>query len=537
MRLTVNKRYQCTNTIRFWLKVTSLLFLVALYGCSDSKKPTTKPATKPATATTTPGETPPAGGTSYPSVRFTPCPLDVGTSELRCGVLDTYEDYDKTGPDARIIQVAFAIAPAATTPAAADPIVFFNGGPGESSLLNFADIAEFVGSFSNDREIIMVEQRGVGFSSPFLTCEGLLESEDTDVEAAKECVKGFEDQGVDLSQYRSAVSAQDFKALREALDIAQWNVYGVSYGPILGILYANLDVAGVRSLIFDASTDNQVDIALADAATVLDYITELADQCALEADCAGRMPDLDSLFVDTFRSLNDDPWIFEVPGNEDKFEFNGTNLLVIMTDGDSLFAPGILEIFAKRDTESMVRILTQLAMEDDGDSGDAQYEELKKRQSADLMHTTVQCSAIDAVNFDSGIIPTREQWPDDMLSFFRDLVPYPGLCTQGIVSIQPDLSQREPISLDLPTLILGGGLDTAVSIKQVRQLTESFVSPTLGVIPKGGHGVDNPDSFTDPCINKVLTTFVENPQNAPDVACLAEGIEPFIFGEELVENY
>jgi len=482
---------------------------------------------------------PPPDG-PFPSVRFAPCPFEINANNMRCGVLDTFENYEKTGTDARIIQVAFGIIPAKTTPTVPDPIVVFTGGPGASDLAFAQFFAEFE-AHTDDRDLILVDQRGVGFSSPFLQCGGLLFYYTIDVAAAKSCIEKFESQGVDLSQYRSAVIAQDFKALREALEIDQWNIYGGSYGPIPGILYAELDPAGVRTVIFDSSTDNQVDIALADVAAVFDIITELGNLCAAEAECAARLPDFQSIFIETFRSLTNEPWVVNVP-DKGEAKLDGFELYAHMFDGAGIFSPGILEIFTNRDTDSMVRLLTRIGLNEGGrETNQQDIEDLKKdaedRLFADLMHTTVQCAAIDAENYDTAIIPTREQWPDDILNSVRAEIRYPLACNPEIISIEQDLLQREPISLDVPALILGGGLDDVVSLKQVRQLNESFTSSTLAIVPKGGHVVGFPDRYTDPCVKSIVKSFLENPANELEITCLTENVEAFVFGDELIENY
>jgi len=467
-------------------KLKSLVLLTTLgllSACSDSdKKP---PPNDPVV--------------SIPSVRFIDCPIDTSTSAalsgLRCGELDTYENYENTGPDAEIIQIAFGILPATDLPAMPDPVVVFVGGPGGSGLAELARTANTdfeLGLLADNRDLIMVDQRGAGFSTPFLHCDGLLfpdSADDIDVMAATSCVDGFEQQGVDLTQYRSNVIAQDFKVLREALEIAQWNVYGASYGPIPGLLYAQLDPAGIRSVVFDSSTDNQVDIALADAAAPLNYITELARQCAEETECAARLPDLRSTFIDTFRALMMDPVIFVDEENGERIEIDGSKA---------------------------VRVATE--------------EELERRLDADLMHAAVQCAAIDAASFNDSVTPVVEPWPDDMLDVARASVSYPAICTSGIVSIEQDLSQRDPVSLDVPALVLGGGLDSLVSLDQVRKLTQSFVSPFVAIAPKGAHIIAYPPISA--CVDDIVTVFLDNPAEAPDMSCLASTSGLFEFPEE-----
>jgi len=497
-------------------KFALLVVAIALGACSDSDP--TPPSDAPST---------------YPRVRFTDCPFVVpGALEgLRCGELDTYENYAQTGPDARIIQVAFGIVPATDLPAEPDPIGVFVGGPGAGGLAEMAlaaadDETDFL--ITDNRDLIMVDQRGAGFSTPFLSCDSALDPDDLDVIAAAACISDFEQQGVDLSQYRSNAIAQDFQVLREALEISQWNVYGESYGPIPGLLYAQRDPAGVRSVIFDSSTDNQVDIAVADVAARLDYITVLANQCAEETECAARFSDLRSTFIETFRVLMQDPLI--VVADSETIEVDGLRLYTEMSDGDQGSAPAVLEFIVDLINQRAESSLSSNVSTNKSRQKATTTEELEQRVEADLMHAAVQCAAIDAVNFDSVVIPTMEQWPDDLLAIARESVSYPSICTSGLISIEQDLTQRDPVSLDVPALILGGALDSLVGLNQVEKLAESFMSPNLGIVRKGGHGVVVPPFNS--CVDNITVSFLDNPNDTLDMACLLTEDETFVFSDD-----
>jgi len=543
---------------KLFLRTTLLIPLFAASACSDSNDNVTDPDAETTTTTGTVDSGTADAGTadsgaviqdgkpdqiSAPGVRYVTCPFELlpAVEGFRCGELDTYENYESTGEDARVIQVAFGIMPAQTKPAAADPVVVFIGGPGASALLDVAIFGD-IWPFAENRDVILVDQRGVGFSTPFLNCDlpGLRGNGDVDVSATKLCVDEFEQQGVDLTQYRSQVIAQDFKVLREAMEIEQWNVYGESYGPIPGILYAQLDPSGVRSVIFDSSTDNQVDIALADTASPFNYFTELSKQCAGEAECSSRLPDLRSTILDTYSSLNNEPWLVQIGDSMETFD--GLAFLSIILDARG-FAPALVELYATRNAE-LLNELIEL-----GDNQNAQYSrenpinvrqvltmaELENKEFADLMHASVQCAAIDAKNFADAVVPTIEQWPDELIDVAKQIVFYPKICTSDVFSIEPDPTQRNPISLDVPALILGGGLDTVVSLVEVQKLSESFTSPNLAIVPKAGHGVFGPG--TDGCVADIVSSFIEEPTVATDTTCLPSTVEPFPFDQALIDTF
>ena len=72
------------------------------------------------------------------------------------------------------------------------------------------------------------------------------------MEAARECYERLSAQGIDLGAYNTTESAADFADLRVALGIAEWNVYGVSYGTDLALTYMREHPEGVRSVTIDS---------------------------------------------------------------------------------------------------------------------------------------------------------------------------------------------------------------------------------------------------------------------------------------------
>src|SRR5689334_16563459 len=82
-----------------------------------------------------------------------------------CATLVVPENRAK--PGGRTLRLTVAVIPAETQPAAADPIVFLGGGPGEDAIMD-PPIAEGVG-LDRNRDLILLAQRGNHSSQPALT--------------------------------------------------------------------------------------------------------------------------------------------------------------------------------------------------------------------------------------------------------------------------------------------------------------------------------------------------------------------------------
>jgi pimeloyl-ACP methyl ester carboxylesterase len=216
------------------------------------------------------------GGVRLPHVghdatfRYARCPNPIvpGVPQLnlgpnfRCGYLTVPENRHK--PNGRKIQVAVAIARAATAHPHASPLLWLEGGPGGTGL---AAANRVVGQGINaDRQVIFVDQRGTLKARPLLDCPGYDRFLDRAVALAPEnpatgrkdaaavgaCYRHWAARGFDLSAFNTPENAADMADLRIALHIHSWNVYGVSYGTDLALQYLRDYPAGIRTEVLDS---------------------------------------------------------------------------------------------------------------------------------------------------------------------------------------------------------------------------------------------------------------------------------------------
>lgn len=187
-----------------------------------------------------------------------PCPKTPEPIEAlegaRCGTLTVPEN--RARPSSRTIGLGVAIVPAATDTPKPDPIVWLAGGPGDDAV-GEAKMA-IDGGLNRDRDVILMSQRGTYSADPALLCPnvdqfnaravGLVydapSTERLHVEATKACRDQLAGRGADLSAYNDTESAADYADLRTALHIEQWNVFGISYGTHLALVYMRLHPEG-----------------------------------------------------------------------------------------------------------------------------------------------------------------------------------------------------------------------------------------------------------------------------------------------------
>jgi pimeloyl-ACP methyl ester carboxylesterase len=147
---------------------------------------------------------------------------------------------NRTVPGSRPISVTFGRLPA-TGEAPGPPIFFIAGGPGASGIGSFAGNAEWMLPLRAFGDLVIVEQRGTGFSRPRLDCD---ERWDLPISAPLErgrliasarerfaaCRRAWQAEGVDLAGYNTVAYARDVVAVADALGYRRFSVVAFSYG-------------------------------------------------------------------------------------------------------------------------------------------------------------------------------------------------------------------------------------------------------------------------------------------------------------------
>jgi pimeloyl-ACP methyl ester carboxylesterase len=197
----------------------------------------------------------PVSARTLGSLEFTPCEIgQPGTGATRqadCATLEVPED--PTQPAGRKISLRVAMLPARAAEPAADPLVFFAGGPGQSAVETLASVAPGLARVREKRHLLFMDQRGTGGSNP-LACEIPMSmatatpSDEVLVQLAEDCRDSLD---ADLAQYTTSVAAADMEALRQAIGAPQLNLYGGSYGTRAAQEYARQQPGAVRSIVLD----------------------------------------------------------------------------------------------------------------------------------------------------------------------------------------------------------------------------------------------------------------------------------------------
>jgi pimeloyl-ACP methyl ester carboxylesterase len=325
-----------------------------------------------------------------------------------CGTLLVPENYDD--PDGRQIALTFELFQSWSLSPAPDPVIYLEGGPGGSAVDSGAVWATMFGNLRKTRDIVIFDQRGTKYSGrldcgPYSVALNYLiqtdpetqeifaqiteEGGDTAFKAAQTevyysaCASGLVDNGVDLSQYNSAVSAHDIESLADALGYEEFNLFGISYGTRLALTMMRDRPDNIRSVVLDSTLPPQVDF-FESLPTFLDtVVTRIITNCEAQRRCARAFPGLDERL---------DQVLERVATDEFAIGLLVAVLTQVNTDGRvAQYIPRMIYELSEGSSETMEGIIS-------GEIFETESDELPELSEAQEMMLTAQELEKDAVD-------------------------------------------------------------------------------------------------------------------------------------------
>lgn len=512
-----------------------LAVTLALAACSD-RLPAEQAG--PATSTAPPASVgPSATATAAPTPRAAvprfepgPCPFAPARGHeegrtLVCGSVTVPEVHAE--PEGRTIRLAVAVFKARRGEGAL-PLFWLDGGPGGYSLDGIAAqlTPALAAALAGDRDLVVFDQRGVGYSQPSLACTELLDlkyatlnrrlSRAEDAELGRQAVQACHDRlvaaGVNLAAYTSAESAADVDDLRRALGYTQINLYGVSYGTRLALTVMRDFPHILRAVVLDSPVPLQANLYADVYGSAQRAFDLLFQRCAADAGCNAAYPNLEEEFYALVRRLNAAP--VAVPFTHPRTRATHEYLLT----GDRLVSALFQMLYYGPIIPDLPRTIVALR---DGDLEPfvRHYRDLLfYDQLSQGMYLSVQCgeearftSAAEVQQAARRVRPEigaqqGEGFGDDW--FFR-------AC--GLWGARPAAPiENEPVTSEVPTLVLAGEFDPITPPAYAEEAARTLRNGYLFVFPGLGHGPGQ----SHPCPLLLMRTFLQDPGRRPEHACL-----------------
>ena len=479
--------------------------------------------------------------------------IEYDPGDIECGLLQVPEN--REDPDSRFIELHFVklnsrwgkdedkdseeedkdsgLAPGKRD----DPVIYLTGGPG-------AQVTYYVNRLKDHtllehRDLFILEQRGIGFSDDFCPFYGSRKPATDDVatfeenlrashERKADCAANATAAGVDLTGYSTIENARDVKALRRALGFEQWNVWGISYGSILGQAYAKEDPEGILAIALDAIMPLEIrdsELYWRVAHWYNRDLEKMQEICQNQPACAKRYPDIGGRLREAIKSVVNDPIEVDVKDIENFPSGKARIFQDIVAFLPFLFfyeqynypaIPGLIYAWAdavERRDETLFRALASASGAGFGDSsegmsnaifcldGDAEAQARAGRK--DLQDYPVLGAAIGSVeSYDRGV----------------------ALCLEMGMPQRP-AEEFEAAQTSLPALIIEGDMDPITPPPNAKAILPGFEQGTYVEFPYAGHG----PSRSVECAGSLLNKFYDNPNGEPDLSCVDEMEEPQIW--------
>jgi len=177
----------------------------------------------------------------------------------KCGYIDV--PYDHFQKSQSTINISFVLIDKNNSKEI--PLAILTGGPGGSAITQSRVNYWLSSPLSDNRNVIIFDQRGIGFSSPlkninkefFSIFRKNLNFSMEKIEVKKllsRYVDDANDSGIDLSLYNTFQSAVDLDLIMQNLNINKYNLYGSSYGTRLGRIIQELFPERLNAVILNS---------------------------------------------------------------------------------------------------------------------------------------------------------------------------------------------------------------------------------------------------------------------------------------------
>ena len=453
-----------------------------------------------------------AAGSLADAPQFSPCSItgSGGNGNLSAECATWQRPLNYADPDGEQIEVFVARLRATALEPATDAFTIINGGPGGSSVDLLVDLGQVIRTFTRERDVIVIDQRGTGRSTP-LTCENLTDNaDDFDqeqiVRLTQECLTLLPH---DPRFFTTTVAIEDLEALRQALGYQQLSVYGVSYGTRVAQQYMRQYPQQTRAVIIDGVVPPAQVLGTEIAQHSQLALDAAFARCAASEACQDTFPDLQQDFVALQNRLREKAVPLNlnhpVTGEPTQMDLSYTHLLAYLRF--ALYSPEM--------TSLIPLVITQAAQKHNYLPIAANALRLIHNVTESInygMHNAVMCTEDAPLYASSEVDYSAMEASYIGREMFDTLSAMCGVWPQG--EMHPQLKQ--PVTSDVPTLVLSGEFDPITPPAWGDQVLPGLSNATHIVAPGQGHG-----TIARGCVPRLILDFVEQPDpNALDTSCV-----------------
>jgi pimeloyl-ACP methyl ester carboxylesterase len=435
-----------------------------------------------------------------PSLALGPCTAAADyPREARCGTLQVPEN--RAQPGGRQLSLHVVVIPATSGAPAREAITFFGGGPGQAATDFAGGMPELFAPARADRDLLFVDQRGTGRSSP-LECHfrdpaNLQSYLDHFIppERAAQCRDSLM-RTADLSRYGFPELAHDVEAVRAALGYERMDLWGGSYGTRGALMYHRMYPQRVRSMVLQGLVPPAF-LQPADYATDLEAaLGGLMGYCRADAACNAAFPNAAREVRAVAERLRAQPATAEVLDAP-----SGQRVRLTLRHGT--FAETIRRMLYNPTGANRIPYVVHQAYE--GDYRPMLREVLADRrvmeQSSWGLYLSIICSE-DMPFIDAAAVAAQNG--RTLLGDYR--YRQQADACRGWPTYTPPPGYHQQVRSDVPTLLLSGELDPVTPPRWGTMAAQALSNALHVIVPGGAHGYGGMPGIG--CVDSLMVRFV-----------------------------
>ena len=430
-------------------------------------------------------------------------------------------------PEGKTIELAtLTLKSTAETPRA-DPIIFLQGGPGGAALSTIEFWQNL--AWRESRDIILVDQRGTGYGKPNLKCPELFRNLDFK-DATRDCRERLAEEGLNLDVFNSAENARDINALIKTFGFDSVNLYGVSYGTRLALTMMRDVPEGIRTVVLDSTYPPQAERLMEFGINFERVLEHLFTSCSANEACKNGYPNLKD---DFFRSLR---WLERNPIVQPFTDLELTDQEILSVLFQAMYDESVIpslpyafERLAADDLDSFIVIAAGLATAEDLEAGTFNFLDVWRaiRDIFRFIFREVQSEGVyfstecpEDVYFQNyRVVRNQTQsLPEPLETLANDTALQMFTVCRAWQSQRADRVESEPVTSDIPTLVLAGSFDPITPPSWGQRAAETLSNSYFFEFPNAAHGV----FASGDCAVTMIEDFLDNPDQSPDATCMED---------------
>ena len=437
------------------------------------------------------------------------------------GYLEVPENRNETG--SQTVKIPVYIFKSRSPNPKPDPIIYTVGGPGSTTMPS----AQYMNYYKylDDRDFILVEQRGNYYAQPHLDCPEWakalhttnLPGFDSDnasallAEAAKGCRDRLTKNGIDLNGYNTNEIAADINDLVGVLEIQEYNLLTISYSTKIAQVLLRDYPERIRSVVMDSPLPLEVNYDEESVENLLESVDKLLGDCKANADCNRAYPNIKSRFYEYLINKTKSPQevLIDNPAYDgvETFYLTGADLITFFTaasTGDVVNVPFEINKLLNGDMTSVKEQLSYVFQEPGSGAGRG-------------MRLSVWCAEENPFNSQEIIQVETSKYPQ--VEGLSPAVFEDEICKIWSVEKVSD-RENEAIHSQVPVLLISGEYDNETPVKWAASMMTNL-SKSHHMIFQGWKHIPT-TNWGNTCAMQAANDFFNNPEVKPNPECFGQ---------------